>query len=885
MRQLILIFAFLFSFLACLLLPTIANAVPHVEVQKNQLHIHGVAQPQLYGAEVQYFRLRGGYGRNLPRTQVIALWNKALDRLVEAKMNAVSFYIPWDFHEYAPGKFDFTGTADEDGDGFADYPSRDLKTFLKLIHEHGITRIMIRPGPFINAEWGFLGFGAIPSWFHDQFPESHMHTPWGWRRPLIAYDDPHFLAATKLWFTALYEQVLKQEMGPASPIVFLQLDNETNFQWSSLEKTDYGPEAITRYQDFLRASYPDLTNLNQAHQRQWSNWTSIRPPEKAGANLGEDRDWYRFNDTSIFNYLKKIRTMWQDLGVKEPQVLFTLAESYNAPDDGLLPNYIYRNAKDLTGLMTVNLYPKTSESGDQPLLNLPFKADLDVKSATAANAAYYGKSEEWAMGPEIQGGWWKGIQVTPQARQQTFLTVLGHGLKSFFVYYFHEGHNWDIEWGLKKTQPIFEQLRKEWNLQTVPMSELKNEFWGELQARVDRLVVMGFDTRQLMQLGVHDKETLYFDAPLDAVAEPREHFNTLKLIGERVIEPFQNFLARSLEVTDDVAFIKDSTSHAPGPVSSIPSTVAQSTWAGGLLGLLMTSNINPKIAHTDLPLNFVAADTKLLVHIDTGLNAPSTVDSLREALARGQNVINFLASDVPCQLGIGPLENCQISIPTYLAPNTRTALTFFINSQGELRTGTEPDAHPVQIFETGPIFTYDLKTAKNCTAILFLNQHPAGYQCQTAGGIFIQIGALIFDDYNSDAYGKMTDTIERSQLIRALLGSSQVVPQLQWSDHAEKAVAFARKDPEQKMLWVTVKTGSLNRQSLQLKVSQKLIHEGLPPLGSHQQLEVIDILNQRSQKISLQQIMKSGFNVDLDENGSTVYVIRPIEITGRHSLK
>ena len=75
------------------------------------------------------------------------LWNRALDKVVEAKMNAVSFYIPWDFHEYQEGKFDFTGTVDEDGDGNADYPARDVLTFIRLIKEHGIKHIMVRPGP------------------------------------------------------------------------------------------------------------------------------------------------------------------------------------------------------------------------------------------------------------------------------------------------------------------------------------------------------------------------------------------------------------------------------------------------------------------------------------------------------------------------------------------------------------------------------------------------------------------------------------------------------------------------------------------------------------------------------------------------------------------
>jgi beta-galactosidase GanA len=69
-----------------------------VQIHDDQLWIDGQAQPQIYGAEIQYFRLRGGPGPNVPRAQVIALWNQALDRAVEAGMNAVSFYIPWDFH-------------------------------------------------------------------------------------------------------------------------------------------------------------------------------------------------------------------------------------------------------------------------------------------------------------------------------------------------------------------------------------------------------------------------------------------------------------------------------------------------------------------------------------------------------------------------------------------------------------------------------------------------------------------------------------------------------------------------------------------------------------------------------------------------------------------
>src|SRR5688572_17511934 len=103
-----------------------------VEIKNNRLYVDQVAQPQIWGAEIQYFRLRGGSKANLPRQTVLELWARALDHARDAKMNSVSFYIPWDFHEYAEGKFDFDGTVDADGDGNADYPSRDVKTFIRM---------------------------------------------------------------------------------------------------------------------------------------------------------------------------------------------------------------------------------------------------------------------------------------------------------------------------------------------------------------------------------------------------------------------------------------------------------------------------------------------------------------------------------------------------------------------------------------------------------------------------------------------------------------------------------------------------------------------------------------------------------------------------------
>ena len=599
----------MFSLPFAFALPSFAQ----VQISHNQLVIDNVTQPQLFGGELQYFRLRGGYGRNIPRAEVIALWNKALDRMVEAKMNTVSFYIPWDFHEYAEGQFDFTGNVDEDGDGNPDYPSRDLQTFFKLIEQHGIHRILVRPGPYINAEWGFLGFGAVPEWFHNKYPDSHMRTSYGWRTRLYDYHNPDFLRHSRLWFEALYKQVLKNQIGPGKPVVFLQLDNETNFQWQSIYNHDYGPRAIHRYQQFLQEKYLDLAVLNRTHQRNWMHWSLIQAPVRPGENLAEDRDWYQFADQSIYSYLGEIRKIWQNIGVAEPQVLFTLAESYNSVPNGLLPNFAFRNSPASTGMMTVNLYPKTDEAG-HPVLNSPFKADLDVKSADSASDHYLGSKQEWVMGPEIQAGWWRGTSVSAEARLQTYLTILGHGLKAFYVYYFNEGQNWNVEWAAQQIKPLFDRLVEEQKLAQVPLSQLSNEFWGELQARSDREILVGFDVRHLMQNDPLENKDLYFDAPLDGHAEARDSFRQLKSIGERVISPYQDFLSRSLEVQDDVALVKDDWSHQPSGRAAIPSVIAASDWSGSLLGLLMNADINPSLLHADLSSESEFY-SKLLVHL------------------------------------------------------------------------------------------------------------------------------------------------------------------------------------------------------------------------------------------------------------------------------
>lgn len=122
------------------------------------------------------------------------------DRLMRAKamgLNCISTYVFWNIHERQPGKFDFSGEA-------------DLAKFIRTAKEVGLY-VVLRPGPYVCAEWDFGGF---PFWLQKN---KHMK----WRS-----DDPDFLAACKRYLDRLGKEVGKYCVGNGGNIILVQIENE-----------------------------------------------------------------------------------------------------------------------------------------------------------------------------------------------------------------------------------------------------------------------------------------------------------------------------------------------------------------------------------------------------------------------------------------------------------------------------------------------------------------------------------------------------------------------------------------------------------------------------------------------------------------------------------
>lgn len=82
------------------------------------------------------------YFRALP-----AYWESLLKKFRAAGLNCVETYCAWNLHEPEPGRFDFTGNA-------------DIRRFLETAAGLDL-KVIVRPGPFICAEWEN---GGLPAW-------------------------------------------------------------------------------------------------------------------------------------------------------------------------------------------------------------------------------------------------------------------------------------------------------------------------------------------------------------------------------------------------------------------------------------------------------------------------------------------------------------------------------------------------------------------------------------------------------------------------------------------------------------------------------------------------------------------------------------------------
>ena len=156
----------------------------HFEIGNGQFQLDG--KPfRIVSGSIHYFRV-------LPE-----LWEDRLRKLRACGFNTVETYVAWNYHEPKEGAFRFDGGA-------------DLGRFLALAQSLGLWAI-VRPSPYICAEWEFGGF---PAWL---LRDSGMR--------LRCAHKP-YLDKVDAWFDALMPQLAPLQCTKGGPILMMQIENE-----------------------------------------------------------------------------------------------------------------------------------------------------------------------------------------------------------------------------------------------------------------------------------------------------------------------------------------------------------------------------------------------------------------------------------------------------------------------------------------------------------------------------------------------------------------------------------------------------------------------------------------------------------------------------------
>ena len=168
----------------------------------------------IYSGAFHYFRC--------PRE----LWADRFQKIKAAGFNCVETYAAWNWSEpqmpAGPGDFSKVNVSDFDD-------------WLTMAEHYGLY-VIVRPGPYICAEWATGGF---PQWLLTKKPE-HPLRGQGWVRS----DDPVYLTWSKHWYDAVCPVIARHQITrkqPGAPgVILVQVENEYNY-----------------------ASFPDEVKINQ----------------------------------------------------------------------------------------------------------------------------------------------------------------------------------------------------------------------------------------------------------------------------------------------------------------------------------------------------------------------------------------------------------------------------------------------------------------------------------------------------------------------------------------------------------------------------------------------------------------------------------------------
>src|SRR5436190_3114166 len=125
-------------------------------------------------------------------------WRHRIQMAKAMGCNTIAAYIFWNYHEQKEGRFDFKTE------------NRDIAEFIRICQQEGMW-VLLRPGPYVCAEWDF---GGLPPYLL-KYPDIKVRCM-----------DPRYMAAAERYINHLAKEVAPLQCVNGGPILMVQIENE-----------------------------------------------------------------------------------------------------------------------------------------------------------------------------------------------------------------------------------------------------------------------------------------------------------------------------------------------------------------------------------------------------------------------------------------------------------------------------------------------------------------------------------------------------------------------------------------------------------------------------------------------------------------------------------
>jgi beta-galactosidase len=144
----------------------------------------------------QPFQIRAGEMH--PARIPAEYWRHRIQMAKAMGLNTIAAYIFWNYHEESEGRFDFTTG------------NRDIARFIRIAQDEGMW-VLLRPGPYVCAEWDF---GGLPPYLLGD-PNLRIRSMY-----------PRYMAAAERYMARLAAVVRPLLVTRGGPVLMVQVENE-----------------------------------------------------------------------------------------------------------------------------------------------------------------------------------------------------------------------------------------------------------------------------------------------------------------------------------------------------------------------------------------------------------------------------------------------------------------------------------------------------------------------------------------------------------------------------------------------------------------------------------------------------------------------------------